>query len=160
MMKLTAVRRQHAEAPINLTRVRRWHVDATITATQVAWVRGVRPRTVRGGAAITAGQVVYKNTATNEHELADADTDTASEVAGVAISDGQDGRDMLIAPPGAVYNCGFTTTAGTIYVLSTTAGGIAPEADLASGDYVVVLFVGNGTAIVELIAKKGTAVHA
>lgn len=160
MMQIKAVRRSQSEAPVNLARPRRWRVDATITASQVTWVRGVRPRTVRGGAAITAGQVVYKNTATNEHELADADTDTASEVAGIAISDGQDGRDMLIAPPGAVLNVGFTTVAGTIYVLSTTAGGIAPEADLAQGDFVVVLFVGNGTAVVELIAKKGTAAHA
>ena len=133
--------------------------DITVTAGNVKWVSGARPVVVKAGASITRGQPVYLNTATGEHELADADTDAASIVAGVALSDGYDGADMLIAPPGAVINWGATLTAGTIYVLSTTAGSVAPWADLATGDYVVVLAIGAGTANAEIIVKKGAAVH-
>lgn len=134
--------------------------DISVTAANVKWVSGTRPRVVKAGATITAGQAVYLNTTTLEHELADADTDAASEVAGVSLTDGVDGRDMLIAPAGATIAWGATLTAGTIYVLSATAGGVAPEADLATGDYVVVLAVGAGTANARIINAKGAAVHA
>lgn len=134
--------------------------DITVTASQVKWVSGVRPVIVKAGAAITRGQAVYLNTTTLEYELADADTAAASEFAGIALTDGQDGSDMLIAPPGAVIDWGATLVAGTIYVVSTTAGGVAPDVDLAAGDYVVVLAIGAGTRQAEIIGKKGAAVHA
>ncbi|GIL09288.1 MAG: hypothetical protein BroJett033_7990 [Chloroflexota bacterium] len=134
--------------------------DISVTANQVKWISGTRPMVVKGGAAITAGQAVYLNTTTLEHELADADTDATSVFAGIAITGGQDGADMLIAPPGAVIDFGATLTAGTIYVVSPTAGGIAPWADLTAGDYVVVLAIGAGTRQAEIIGKRGAAVHA
>jgi hypothetical protein len=134
--------------------------DITVTTANVKWVSGTRPQVVKAGATIARGQVVYLNTTTLEHELADADTDAASNIAGIALTDGVDGSDMLIAPPGATINFGATLTAGTIYTLSTTAGGVAPEADLATGDYVTVLGIGAGTAFAEIIGKKGAAVHA
>lgn len=134
--------------------------DISVTAANVKWVSGNRPLVVKAGATITRGQAVYLNTSTLEHELADADTDAASQFAGIALTDGADGSDMLIAPPGAVINWGATLTAGTIYTLSTTAGGVGPEADLAAGDYVVILAIGAGTANAEIIGKKGAAVHA
>lgn len=154
------IRRPNREGAISLAKRRAWFVDATVTAANVIWSSGVRPATVKAGATITPGQVCYLDTTVNEHILADADTDTASVVSGISIDGGVDGRDMYLAIPGSVINVGFTTTAGTIYVLSTTAGGIAPWADLGTGDYVNVLFIGNGTAVVELICKRGTAVHA
>lgn len=135
-------------------------VDISQTPANVKWVSGTRPEIVKAGATVAAGQPVYRNTSTGEYELADADTDAASEFAGVAITDGVDGREMLMAPPGAVINWGATLPAGTIVTLSTTAGGICPEADLATGDYVVVLAIGAGTANAEIIGKKGDAVHA
>lgn len=135
-------------------------VDISQTAANVTWVSGNRPVAVKAGATIAAGQPVYLNTTTLEYELCDADTDAASNFAGISLTGGVDGRDMLIAPPGAVINWGATLTAGTIYTLSTTAGGVCPEADLATGDYVVVLAIGAGTANAEIIGKKGAAVHA
>lgn len=135
--------------------------DLVITAANVVWNSGVRPLAVKGGATIARGKTLYQNTTTLKHLLADADTDAESEFTGIAITDGTDGSDMLIAPPGANINVGATTTAGTIYVLSTTPGGIAPWADLGTGDYVVVLFIGTGTANVDIIGKKmATFVHA
>jgi len=133
--------------------------DIVVTPANVKWVSGARPQIVKAGETIARGKAVYQNTTTLEHELADADTDAASEFAGIALSDGYDGADMLIAPPGATINWGATLTAGTLYVLSTTAGGVAPDTDLVAGDYVVVLAIGAGTANAELIGIKGAAVH-
>lgn len=134
--------------------------DITVTVANVKWVSGSRPFVGKAGATVTRGQSAYLNTSTLKYELGDADTDAASVFAGIFLTDGYDGADVLIAPPGAVVNWGATLTAGTIYVLSTTAGGVAPWADLAAGDYIVVLAIGAGTANAEIVGKKGAAVHA
>lgn len=159
-MTIRTIRRSNNEAQINLAKRRAWFIDVSQTPANVTWVSGNRPIVVKAGATILAGQPVFLNTTTLEHELADADTDAASNFAGISLTGGVDGRDMLIAPPGAVINWGATLTAGTIYVVSTTAGAVAPWADLATGDYVVVLAIGAGTANAEIIGKKGAAVHA
>jgi len=135
-------------------------VDITVTPANVRWVSGTAPRKAVAGAQIDPGELVYKDLTTLEHLLADADTDAASEVDGLAISNGEDGREMWIAPAGARCNFGATLTAGTVYALSATAGGIAPEADLATGDYIVVVCIGEGTALANLILAKGPVVHA
>ena len=126
----------------------------SITAANVKWVGGVRPVMVKGGATLTRGQCLYLDTTDLEHKVADADVDASSVFAGVALTDGTDGSDMLIAPPGAVVNIGATTTAGTIYCIGLAGGDIVPWADLGTGDYVTVLFVGTGTANVEIIGKR------
>lgn len=134
--------------------------DITVTVGNVKWVSGTRPVVVKAGATVTRGQAAYLNTSTLEHELADADADATSQFAGIFLTDGYDGSEVLLAPPGAVINWGATLTAGTIYTLAVTPGGVCPEADLAAGDYVVVLAIGAGTANAEIIGKKGAAVHA
>lgn len=134
--------------------------DITVNATSVTWVSGVRESKGLAGATITPGQAVYLDTTTNTYKLADADTDAESVVAGIALDTAVSGRPFLFAPPGAVINFGATLTAGTIYVAATTPGGIAPWADLAAGDYVNVICIGAGTGNAEIIAKRGTAVHA
>lgn len=133
--------------------------DISVTVGNVKWIRGVPPFKGTAGATVTRGQVAYLNTSTGKYGLADADTDAASEVAGVFLTDGYDGADCLIAPPGAVIDWGDDLDPGTIYVLSTTAGGVAPWDDLGDGDYVVVLAIGGGDSVAEIIGKKGTAVY-
>jgi hypothetical protein len=134
--------------------------DIVQTAANVKWVSGTRPQIVKAGATIAAGSPVYLNTTTLKYSLAKADADATSEFAGISIDGGVDGRDMLIAPPGAVIAWGATLTAGTIYVVSAaTAGAVAPWADLGTGNYVVILAIGAG-ANAEIIGKKGAAVHA
>jgi len=134
--------------------------DISQTAASVTWVSGVREIVGKGGGTGTPGQSVYLDTTTNTYKLADADTDIESVVAGILLDNMVSGRPCLIAPPGAVINWGATLTAGTIYVQSTTPGGVAPWADLAAGDYVNVLCIGAGTGNAEVIGKRGTAVHA
>lgn len=157
---LKQARRLNREAAVNLSQTRQWFVDETVTAANVIWSSGVRPASVKAGDTIAAGKVCYLDTTTNRHELADADADASSVVSGISIDGGVDGRDMYLGIAGSVINVGFTTASGTIYTLSTTPGGICADVDLAAGDYVNVLFIGNGTALVELICKRGTAVHA
>lgn len=133
--------------------------DLSITAGNVAWVSGTRPKVVTGGATITRGQALYKDDSDNEYKLADAGAVGTAVLDGIALTDGTDGAEMLVAPRGATLNIGATTTAGTIYVISETAGGIAPVGDLATGDFVVVAFVGSGTANVEIIAQPATGIE-
>lgn len=135
-------------------------VDLSITAANVRRTGGASPMQVRAGATITRGQAVYLNTSTGLYEVADADLTGTAEVAGIALTDGNANGDMLIAGPGTVVNIGATTIAGTIYVLSTTGGGIAPWADLITGDFVCVLFIGTGSATVELIIKRSSVARA
>jgi hypothetical protein len=48
-------------------------------------------------------------------------------------------------------------TAGTIYVQSATAGGIAPAADLASGHHVTILGVATSTTNLEMCLTNSSA---
>lgn len=134
--------------------------DATVTNANVRHNSGKAPITARAGAQIDPGEYLYQDPADMELKLGDADADATSNIIGMALTDGEDGRELLYAPAGANVDVGFTTTAGTIYTLSTNPGNVCPDTDLGTGDYVVVLFIGNGTSDVELILKKGSAVHA
>lgn len=134
--------------------------DVSITASQVTWVSGVAPIDAVFGETVTEGMPVYLNTTDNEYYKTDADVEASSVIAGVALTNGINGRVGKIAPPGAVINVGATLTAGTYYCASTTAGGVAPETDLAAGDWPTILYIGNGTAVHEIIGKKGTVAHA
>jgi hypothetical protein len=134
--------------------------DISVTAANVTWVSGVREIVGKGGETGTPGQAVYLDTTTNKYKLADADNDATSVVAGILLDNMVDGRPCIVAPPGAVINWGATLTAGTIYAAAVTPGGVCPEVDLATGDWVNVLCIGNGGATAEIIAKRGTAVHA
>lgn len=128
--------------------------DISPSASTVTWVGGVRPVMATAGATLVPGNAVYLDTTTNTYKLTDGDTDTESQCAGIALDSAISGRPFLLAPPGAVINIGATVALGTIYVCSLTAGAIAPWADLATGDYVMVLFIGATSNIVELICKR------
>lgn len=124
----------------------------SITAANVKWVGGTRPRMVKGGATGTRGQVVYKDSADNEHKLADGDALATAAAAGILITDMNDGGDCLIAVPGSRINIGATAAAGVAYVADiTTPGSIVPLADLSTGDFNNLLFWGEGTALVTLV---------
>lgn len=130
--------------------------DLSITAGNVKWVSGTRPQIVKAGATITRGQALYQ-AADGEYSPADADASSTGTATAIALTDGADGSDMLIATVGATINVGATTVAGTPYVASTTAGGIAPYADITTGDTPSLLFWGSGTANVTLVFATGTA---
>jgi len=119
--------------------------DLSITAADVvpaAGANGFGQGTA--GATITAGQWLYKDsTDSNQLKLADTDaSQAAATCVGVALHAALDNQPIRYQTEGNL-DCGGTTVVGTIYVLSGTAGGIAPAADLASSDWTTVLGIGT-----------------
>ena len=115
--------------------------DLSITAANVLAASGAVIQSGTLGATGPAGQVVYLDSSTQKLRRADADLSVAAaEVGGILLNGGGDGQPIDYVLSGGV-DVGATLTVGEIYVLSGTAGGLAPEADLASSDWVTVLGV-------------------
>lgn len=121
-------------------------VDLTITAANV--VKGSSSSTETGvaGEAITQGEVVFKN-ASGEYVLSDADDTSLDEVGGIALNAAEDGQPVEVLLPGSDITIGATMTAGLPYFLSATAGAIAPEADLTTGDRKIQLGWATSTTV-------------
>lgn len=124
--------------------------DLTITAGSVKIKGSSKAVRVSFGDTITEGKTVYLDSATNKVKLADAnDTAPKASVYGIAITPGVDGDVGYILRSGQI-DVGATLTVGQVYVQSTTAGGIAPYADLASTNYVTILGVASAAGTLEL----------
>ena len=129
--------------------------DVSVTAANVA--PGTDTQYADGflGATVTAGQTVYLDTTNSTYKLADANaSSTTANVAGIAMNGGASGQPVKVAIGGSITP-GFTVTAGAVYVLSATAGGIAPVADLASGHYPVIVGIGTSATAMKLSMFKG-----
>lgn len=126
--------------------------DLSITAASV--IAGTGARTVNGtaGATITAGQVVYLDSADNEYKLADCDSATAAvrSPAGLALHGAADGQPLEVLTRGPV-TIGATMTAGLTYYLSQNPGGICPIGDLGSGDYRTIIGVATSTTVLDVL---------
>jgi hypothetical protein len=105
--------------------------DLTVTAASVLLTSG-SVESGTAGAAITAGQALYKDsTDSYSLKLAQADgTAAEADAVGIALHAAGDGQPIAYARTGAVINIGATTAKTTTYVVSATAGGVAPQADL------------------------------
>lgn len=114
--------------------------DLTITEANVQHASGASLRQEIAGVAITAGQVVYKDSSDSKVKLADATDANKDEIYGIAANSAPGADQPITIQKQGGINLGATLTVGEIYVLST-GGAIAPEADLASNDYVSVLGV-------------------
>lgn len=114
------------------------------------------------GAAITAGSLVYLSSSDGRYYAADANVATAYKVAGIA------GHATTAAgqPIAVIYEDPELTVGATlsmvapVYVLSATAGGIAPTADISAGWYPVVVGVAISTTKMNFKPRaiQGTAV--
>ena len=134
--------------------------DLTITAANVRAGSGAKIVNGTAGASVTAGQVVYLDSSDNEYKLADNDSATAAvrSVAGIALHASGDGQPLAVLTKGPI-TIGATTAVGTVYCLSSTAGGICPSADIASGDYNTVIGIGASTTVIEVqLLAAGAAV--
>lgn len=122
--------------------------DLTITAASV--LPGSNAAVVQGtaGEAITAGNVVYQSSTTKKWMLADNDSATAEAKApqGIALNGAALNQPVSVQKSGDI-TIGATLTPGTAYYLSSTAGGICPVADVASGDNVVLLGIAKSTTV-------------
>lgn len=133
--------------------------DLSITAANVVAVadKTYGILTGKAGATITAGQMVYLDSSAGTWKLADANAadSTASGSAGnigVALNGAASGQPITVQVGGNL-NPGASLTAGVTYVLSATAGGIAPIADVTTGWRVFIVGTATSSSNMVLINR-------
>lgn len=120
--------------------------DLTITAANIIPVAGYLFKDALSAAALTQGQSVYLDS-NNKWALADADASaTATGTVGITLSEATAANQPVRAIVSGDLGFGAILTDGQIYVVSTTAGGIAPYSDLGAGDFVTILGVASSTS--------------
>lgn len=141
------IRRSDPKAGLSLLKRRSWHIDVTITAADVLEVAGSATRAVDGGAAgLVAGKLVYED-GTNGLKLADAGAVATADVVGMLLNGGGIGQPLKVVTGGDV-TVSAVLTIGVRYVLSDTAGGLAPNVDVGSAK--VGVFIGIATTTTNL----------
>lgn len=134
--------------------------DLTITPANVkATSSSAKITRIQLGEAATQGQALYRKASDGKYYKADADagTDETASASAIAITPGSTNEYAYVVTEGSV-NVGATLTVGEIYVLSGTAGGICPEADLATADRVTLLGVATSTSALNFKPFATTAV--
>jgi len=132
--------------------------DLVITAANVAAAAGAKLEYVTAGGTITAGMPVYK-ASDGDYEAADASALATSKVAGIALNNASDGQPLTIIGEGDL-NPGAVVAVGTIYVLSATAGGIAPDADILSTEFISIVGVADTTSNIKVKISNSEVAHA
>lgn len=119
--------------------------DYSVTAASVVKTANTAIAEGIAGGTITAGMAVYIDTSdSSKLKACDADVSASSAAAGIALHGASSGQPLKYATSGNLtFNAAFA--AGDCVVCSTTAGGIAPYADLASGDFVTILGIATST---------------
>jgi hypothetical protein len=129
--------------------------DLSITAASFKTGARAKFKHAIAGASITAGQAVYLD-ANGKWQLADANGTGTTAVEGLAAHAAT--ADQVLA---VVYEDDDLTLGATlsmvapVYVLSGTAGGIAPSADIASGWHPKPLIVAKSTTKCILFKARG-----
>jgi hypothetical protein len=127
-------------------------------------ITAVRPtsltqvRIVQYGGTVSVGQPVVKSS--SKYVAADANASAALAAAeGIAITPGVTDGYGVVAFSGSLILVGATMTVGETYLVSDTAGGIMPNADRSTGDYVTRLGTASTTTQLDLsIQSTGIAV--
>jgi hypothetical protein len=133
--------------------------DVSITAASVVKSAGGKVKVGTAGATITAGQPLYADSSdSGKLKLAKCTSVAESDVVGIALHGASSGQPVSYLEQDDDFVAGGTLTVGQTYVLSATAGGIAPIADLASTNYVTILGVAKTASVLKLrTIKSATA---
>lgn len=133
--------------------------DLTVTAANVLPSASAKFATGKAGVAITAGQWLYLDT-DGTWKLADANDVTPKyKVRGCAVNSAGVGQYIRVCIGDTNFNPGATLSIGTVYILSTTPGGIAPVSDAASGSYISILGIATSTSLLKMnTSPYGTGV--
>lgn len=125
--------------------------DISITAGNVVKGSNAVVENGHAGETITAGQVVYLDTSTMLYMKADADAASASarQPRGIALNSASLNQPLAIQKSGDI-TIGGTLTAGVTYYLSGTAGGIAPVADVGTGEYYCTVGIAKSTSVLSI----------
>lgn len=111
------------------------------------------------GAAVTAGQAVYKDPTTGKYGLADNNSGTAAirVPVGFALHGAALNQPLAVQKSGPI-TIGGTLTAGVAYYLSGTPGGICAVADLTTGMYPTILGIATSATVLNIdIQPSGVA---
>ena len=121
--------------------------DLSITAS--SFLPGKNARYLNGiaGEVITAGQPVVVGAVDGRYYKADANDTTKLKVEGIAAhSVAAAGQAMAIITEDDDLTLGATLSmTAPIYVLSATAGGIAPSADITTGTHTIIIGIAKTT---------------
>ena len=134
--------------------------DLTITAASVLGSANATYERGTAGATVTAGQVVYKDSATNTYKLARANAGSTSSPRGIAAHGASSGQPLSVITSDPGFTIGATSSAGILLALSSaTAGGIAPSGDLTTGGYPFIFGIvlnGGTTASINFLTPFAT----
>ena len=119
--------------------------DFSVTAASVVRTANTAISEGIAGGTLTAGQALYVDTSdSSKLKGCDADASATSVCAGIALHGASSGQPIKYATNGNLtFNAAFA--AGDCVCVSTTVGGLAPYADLASGDFVTVVGIATST---------------
>lgn len=134
----------------------------TITAANVVKGSGATVQNGTAGAAITAGQPIYKDAgAGNVLKLCDCNAGTAAPANcdGIALHAAATGQPIAYQDAGEI-TIGATVVAGEVYCVGGTPGTIVPRGDLTTGDRLSVLAFGKNTTTLKLIRHNTEVVFA
>jgi hypothetical protein len=129
--------------------------DITMTAASIVPVSGNANNVFEYGisnAAIAAGQTVYYDPTTGLYGLFDTDSATVAvhTLRGLAVSSAPAAGAAVVVQTAGTCAVGSVLTAGRVYCgCAGTAGGVAANADLASGDYIHSLGIAISTSVLE-----------
>lgn len=124
--------------------------DLIITAANVVRVNGTTKSDKVFGETCTAGQTVVLKETDSRWWKADNNVDAATaSIGGIALNGGAAGQPAVVLQNGDV-TIGATVAVGSTYVVSATAGGICPIADLASTNFVSYVGYAISTTVLRL----------
>lgn len=126
--------------------------DITITAANVVKGSNAKTKYGVGGATIAQGKVLYRDATTGKMLLADAGalaTLPLNADYGIALQGVSDNQPIEFLTEGDI-TIGATLVVGETYVVSETAGGIAPIGDLLTGDFTCLVGIAKTTAILSV----------
>jgi hypothetical protein len=130
--------------------------DLVITNTDVDKIGGSQ-RTAEAGVAIAAGESVYIDTAGLAQLCEKGASAVEAAFAGIALNDAGVAQPVTYQAAGSI-DLGSVIAAGVIYVCGAAAGGIAPSADIGTGNFVTIIGVGlNGTDLQIGVNQSGVA---
>ena len=120
--------------------------DISVTAANVKAGSNAVVKTVTAGVAITAGQVLYQDTADKKYKLADADAQATAKVAGIAVNDAAANQPVELQTEGDI-DVGGTLVKAEILIASVTAGKLSRSTatDIVTGDFVTTLGICTAT---------------
>lgn len=125
--------------------------DLVITAANVVAGSGASIKHGTAGAAITAGQQLYLDAATDTWKLADSNSATvaARTPSATALHAAAAGQPVTVLTGGPV-TIGATLTPGVGYYLSDTPGGICPVADVGAGEVSTLIGFATSTTVLNV----------